>query len=301
MEKTNIRAYIAYVVICIIWGTTPLAIKIGVTDLPPLLFAGLRWIPAGIIFTIILKLKKYEFPPLEEVKHIAVAGLCLLGVGNGMLVICEQWVPSGIASLMITTMPFWVILMEAMAPKGIRINLSSVSGLVLGVLGILLILKDDLSFDNGNQWFLIGIIGLTFGMMFWSFGSIYSKYKKIKTHPLMSAAIQMLIAGSAQTILGIILGEHNEFVFTSDSFYAYLYLVLVASIIGYGSYIYAINHLPVSFVTTYTYVNPIIALLLGWAVLNETLNIFIGISALIILLGVFLVRKGSLNQPKKAN
>ena len=108
----------------------------------------------------------------------------------------------------------------------------------------------------------------------------------------MSAAVQMLIAGVAQTVIGLIIGEAAEFSFTTESFYAFLYLAFVGSILGYGSYIYAISHLPVSFVTTYAYVNTVIALLLGRLILDEPLNAFISISAMMILTGIYLVKKG---------
>ena len=127
----------------------------------------------------------------------------------------------------------------------------------------------------------------------WALGSGFSKYKKIDLHPLMSAATQMIIAGVAQAVLGLLLGEASVFNLTGNGLWAFIYLTLVGSIFGYGSYIYAISHLPLSFVSTYANINPVIALFLGWLVLDERLDFVILISAVIIIAGVLLVKQGS--------
>ena len=127
----------------------------------------------------------------------------------------------------------------------------------------------------------------------WSLGSIYSKYKKISVHPMMGASIQMLIAGALQTLLGLILGEHNNFHLTQNGFLSIAYLAVFGSIFGYASYIYAIQHLPLSLVSTYAYINPIIALILGWYILNEDLSINILFAAALIFSGVMMVQRGN--------
>ncbi|MBI9072034.1 MAG: EamA family transporter [Melioribacteraceae bacterium] len=292
--KKNYKAYIAWLLLCIIWGTTYLAIKVGVSDLPPLLFAGFRWLIAGPIFLIILYFRKVELPRLKDLKQIAIVGICLLGFGNGLVVTAEQWLPSGLTSLMFSTLPFWVVLGESLVPEGIKINLKIVSGLVLGLSGVIIVIWKDLNLNQFEVSYYWGFIAALGAMLFWAFGSVYSKYKAVKINPLMSASIQMIIAGVAQTVLGLSLGEFAEFSFTTESLYAFLYLVFVASIFGYGSYIYAISQLPVSFVSTYSYINPIIALILGWFVLDEPLSIEILFAAVVILLGVYLVKMGSI-------
>jgi drug/metabolite transporter (DMT)-like permease len=135
----------------------------------------------------------------------------------------------------------------------------------------------------------------------WSFGTVYSKYKKVTVHPLMSAAVQMLIAGTAQALLGLFLGEGAHVSFHSDGIISFFYLVLAGSIFGYGSYIYAIEHLPLSLVSTYAYINPVIALFLGWLVLDEELNLTIMIAAIVIILGVIIVKRGAKKQRLSIN
>ena len=298
MIKENLKAYLAYISVCFFWGTTYLAIKIGVTHLPPFLFAGLRWLAAGSIFLTYQLIRGKKLPSFKDILNLAVVGICLIGIGNGLLTFAEQWVPSGIASLFITTIPFWIVGMEATLPSGPKLNLRIVLGLILGLIGVFLIL--------GHNWksmftgsYLIGIIGLFVVVLSWAFGSVYSKYRNVKTDPLLGAAIQMVIAGLAQTIVGLILGEGSRFVFNEQSFLAFTYLLFFGAIVGYSSYIYALTHLPLSFVSTYAYVNPVIALVLGWIVLGEEMSLLIVIGAVIIFTGVAIVKSGAYQQRKK--
>jgi len=293
----NRRAYLAWVAICIIWGTTYLAIRIGVEDLPPMLFAGFRWMIAGPMFLGILLLRKFKLPKRKELLPILIIGISLLGITNGLVVVAEQWIPSGVTALLITTLPFWVVVIELGYLRKNRFNLKVIGGMLMCTFGVSLIFYDDLEsmlhVDN-----LLGMLCILIAMISWAGGSLYSQNRKLSVHPLMSASIQMIFAGLAQTIIGLSIGELSEFVFTSESLAAFTYLIFVASIFGFGSYIYAIEHLPVSFVTTYAYINPIIALILGALVLDEKLDIIIGASAAIILAGVWLVQSGTKNAGK---
>lgn len=293
-KQKNLTALLALFSIYIVWGTTYLAIRIGVKDLPPVLFTGFRWLAAGPILFFILLLKKYSLPKKSDFKHLAIIGLLLLGGGNGFVVFAEQWVPSGLTALLITTVPFWVVGLESFYPVRKKVDRKIILGLILGLIGVLLIFGGDLTkiFDPS---YLIGVVGLMFAVFLWSLGTLYSKHKKVSVHPLMGAAIQMIIAGIVITLFGLIIGEGNSFNFSHESFLAYLYLVVFGSLVGYGSYIYAISHLPLSLVSTYAYVNPIIALFLGWLVLDEPINIWIVVASVVILVGVTLIKQGSEN------
>lgn len=291
-ENNQLKAYLAWGTICIIWGTTYLAIKIGVSDLPPFLFAGFRWIIAGPLFISILFIKKYKLPTFKDIKHLAVVGILLLGFGNGLVVVGEQWLPSGLTSLLITTLPFWIVGIESFVPKGPKLNLTVVLGLLTGLVGVSVIFSENLT-DIWNAEYFPGVISLLTAMAAWGSGTVYSKYNKVSVHPIMGAAVQMVIAGVLQILLGLSLGEWEKFYFTTESFLAFSYLTFVASILGYGSYMYAVSHLPISFVSTYTYINPVIALTLGWLVLDETISLEIIIGAVVIFGGVALVRRGA--------
>lgn len=292
MNNPKFKSYLAYISICIVWGTTYLAIRVGVEDLPPWLFAGFRWTAAGLFFMTILRLKKFKFPDKSELFPIMVVGVLLLGVANGLVVVAEQWLPSGLTALLITTIPLIITVIELIFTKGKSYNIFIVLGLLAGSLGIYMILGGSLD-DIIEGDYIYGVIAIFFGVTAWSIGSVYSKYKKLKSHPLMSAAIQMFTAGVLQTSLGFVLGEWENFYFTPESLGAYLYLLFVGSLFGYAAYIYAISELPVSFVATYAYINPVIALFVGWLFLDEVLTLNLITAALVILFGVFLVNRGN--------
>ncbi len=292
MPKENLRAYLAWAAICLIWGTTYLAIRIGVHDFPPVLFAGLRWIIAGPILILILRLRGYKLPTLKDIKHLAVVGILLLGFGNGMVVFAEQWVPSGLTALLISTDPLWIVGIESLLPGGPKLNFKIVIGVLLGLAGVILIFGSNLTAVWDIQY-VLGILALMVCVLAWSSGTLYSKYKKVSVHPLMGAAVQMTIAGTGLSLLGVIIGEPSYLHLTQNGALSFLYLLIFGSFIAYGSYIYAVANLPVAFVSTYAYINPVIALFLGWVILDENLNYLMIIGAIVILIGVYTVKKGS--------
>lgn len=277
-----------------------MAIRVGVEHIPPMLFAGIRWIVAGTIFVTLLKFLGKTFPPKKDLIHIAIMSIAMLGFGNGLVVVGEQYISSGLAALLITTVPFWVVGMESFTSYRPKINKKIISGLLIGLIGIIFIFGGDWN-DLFNTKYLLGVLSIFGAVVAWSFGTVYSKYKRVNTHPLISASIQMLIAGVAQTVLGIVLGEVSQISFDSSGLLALGYLIIFGSIFGYGSYIYAIEHLPLSLVSTYAYINPVIAVLLGWMFLDEKLNSFIGIGAVVIILGVILVKQGAKQQAAQKN
>ncbi len=297
MKRSEMLAYAAWISICIVWGTTYLAIRIGVQELPPMLFAGLRWLAAALIFLFILFLRSKKIPPRKEIIHNAIVGTLLLGIGNGFVVIGEQWIPSGLTSLIITTLPFWMVAFDSMLPSGGKLNSKIISGMALGFIGVLLILWQDLG-NLSDTSYLGGMLIITLGVISWTGGSVFTKYNKNKGNPFTGACIQMLTAGFLQTIIGASLGEFAVIHFTTNGVLALLYLIFFGSFLGYAAYIYAIDHLPVSLVSTYAFINPVIALLLGWLVLNEDLNLKIIAAAAVILGGVLLVKKGNVIQKR---
>jgi len=291
-KEKNVAAYIAWIFICIIWGTTYLAIRIGVKDISPALFTGLRWIAAGPVLFIILILKGYKLPPKEDLLHLSIMGIAMIGIGNGLLVFAEKYIPSGIAALVVTTVPFWMVGFDSFLPQGKKINWMILSGLVLGLFGVILIFSGNLNILL-NHDYLVGIAGLMVSMAGWTFGTLYSKHKKLSVNPLMGASVQMIIAGTIVTLVAVSLGEFSSIKFTHNGLIAFLYLVIVGSILSYPAYVYAVVHLPVSLVSTYAYINPLIALFLGWLVLSEEISTSIVFAAVVILAGVTLVKKGS--------
>ncbi|HWR91675.1 MAG TPA: EamA family transporter, partial [Desulfobacterales bacterium] len=243
-------------------------------------------------FIAFLMWRGRPLPRAGELIHLAVVGLCLIGFGNGLVVFAEQWIPSGLAALLITTVPFFLVGMESLLPQGPRLNATILAGLIMGLAGVCLIFGEDIRYlaDPDN---LAGVVGLLGAVVFWSIGSLYSKYVKVGVHPLMGASIQMLIAGIVLSGIGVAIGELPRLDFEINGLLSLAYLVVIGSLVGYSSYIYVIAKLPLSLVSTYAYINPIIALFLGWVVLDEKLNFQIAAAAAVILLGVFIVKQGT--------
>lgn len=289
-DRELIKAYFAWAAVSIFWGTTYLAIRIGVEVLPPALFAGIRFLIAGLILIPILLLKGYSLPSKKDLIPISITGILLLTVANGTVVWSEQWVSSSLAALIIASIPFFMVGMEALMPNGEKLSLKKGLGILVGFCGIFLLLWPDIK-GAINSAYLKGIMGLVIAIIAWAAGSIYSKHRDIKTAPFMSAAFQMLIAGGVLTLIGMVKGELSQFTFDPKGIAALVYLMIFGSLIGYSAYIYALAKLPTATVSTYAYINPVIAVILGWLVLDERLDWIVALATVIILLGVLLVKK----------
>ncbi len=190
---TKTKAYIAWLAICIIWGTTYLVIRIGVQEMPPFLFSGLRWLTAAPIFFVILKINKIPLPSRKDLLPISIVAILLIGLGNGLVTFAEQWIPSGLTALLITTTPMLIVLYETFILKKVEFNVTILLGILIGLGGILLIFGSNVALLFEGKY-LFGIIAIFFGVNAWATGTIYSKHKKVDAHPLASAATQMLIA-----------------------------------------------------------------------------------------------------------
>lgn len=290
MEKDEaVKAYAAWAAVCFFWGTTYLGIRIGVQHLPPALFAGMRWLVSGLIFLAYLKLKGVPWPNLREIANMAVVGICLLVVANGTVVWAEQWVPSGLTALIVSTLPIWMAGIESLLPTGTRLTVRKVLGIFVGFLGIVVLFYPDLKQSMDNAY-LKGIIALFLAPCAWASGSLFSKYNPISCDILMSAAMQMLIAGLVFIVIGLGLGEASRFHPNLPGIGAIAYLIVFGSLIGYGSYIYALAKLPAAKVALFAYINPVIAVLLGWLILDERLDIYVAAATVLVLSGVLLVK-----------
>jgi drug/metabolite transporter (DMT)-like permease len=192
--------------------------------------------------------------------------------------------------LLVATSPFWVVGLERIIPTGERANLRTVIGLVLGFIGLVLLVAPHLSGTSVHGYYLLGAAAIQLGCLSWSAGSVYSKHHSSDISPFMAAAIQMLIAGIALTIIGSVIGEWRTLHFSPRSFSAFVYLIVFGSIVAFGSYTYVIQKLPLTLVSVYSYINPVIAVLLGWLILSEPLGLRVIIAMTIILAAVALVK-----------
>ena len=262
------KALIAYLVVCIFWGSTYLAIKVGVTELPPFLFAGLRFMVAGLILATMARVLGDSFPRRTDWRTLAIVGVLLLAGGNAFVVWSEQYIGSGIASIFVVTVAMWTALFDAIIPGGQSVlNWRVVAGLALGFLGTLLLVgatpAEILAADKR------GPLALTMASASWSLGTVYAKRHPTQSSPYMGAAFQMIVGGGTVALVGTILGEWPAWHLSPRGIGAIAYLVVFGSILGYSAYTYALRHAPATIVGTYAYVNPVIAVLLGWLLLRE--------------------------------
>ncbi len=303
-------AYFAWGAVCLIWGTTYLGIRVSLESIPPALMGGIRWIVAGSLLTAYLVARGSRLPPVSQWGSIALLGFLMLGLGNGGVVFAEQFVPSGLAAVLVATAPFWMAAVEACLPDGERLRKSVVVGLVIGFSGIVLLVWPDLTFGSAGsgsflagRGFLAGVVALQIASIGWSIGSSYSKRHgrraaaaASQTHSngmdeiLGTTAYQMLAGGLMMTAAGTALGEWSEIFFTTRTTVAIFYLSTVGALGGFVAYAYALRHLPVSFVSLYAYINPVIAVALGVFFLHEPFTWRMGIAAALVFAGVAVVR-----------
>jgi drug/metabolite transporter (DMT)-like permease len=299
LSKDLIKAYIAWGNVCLFWGSTYLAIRIGVAVFPPALFIGIRFVIAGLIFFAFLKLKGFATPGRKEVFDSVIVGVMLLVLGNAVVVWAEQWLESGLAALIIATVPFWMVGFEAALPGGDKLTLRKIAGIILGFMGLVHLLGPDLKAGFDPNFFK-AILALFFAACSWAAGSIFSKHRNLKTDPLMAATIQMISAGIILIFMGAFFGEFKRLVFNWQGLAAMAYLIVFGSLIGYSSFIYALSKLPVAKFSMYAYINPVIAVILGWLILDERFDWVMITSTIVVISGVILVKTEPAAKPADA-
>lgn len=292
--KEHKLIWAAYIAVCVFWGSTYLAIRIGVQELPPLLFAGVRFLIAGGIILGYAALRNLPYPSrLKDFKAYSLIGLLLIFGGNGMVVFAEQWVHSGIASLLVATVPLFMALIEYFFVRKERLSWKGWVGLLLGFAGVgILVMADDLT-SAVNP---LGALLLILACLSWAAGSVYSKTVVKPTGSVVThIGIQMLAGGIALTLSGLLAGEASRFHLSLRGAGAMIYLIIFGSLIGYSAYVYLLQKWPAARVGTYAYVNPVIAVLLGALILGEKLTPSILGATAVILLGVLLVQTSKIS------
>lgn len=296
--KSNLKAYIALAIVCIFWGTTYLALRIGVLGFPPFLFSGIRQVAAGVLLFIAMAIMgKIEKLSWSDIGKQALPGILLITLGNGIIGWAELYIPSGLAALIVSVMPIYVVVLNVISGKEQKqFNWKIIAGFVLGCAGIILIFKDNLA-DLGRPEYLWGILASFGACLFWAIGSIYLKSNTFRTSAYSNAAIQFTSGGLGCFVFSLIFDDYSQLSsITSDSLWALLYLTLVGSLLAYMSYLYAIKHLPIVLVSTYAYVNPVIAILLGVVILSEKITMITVLALAATLYGVYLINKGYRDQ-----
>jgi drug/metabolite transporter (DMT)-like permease len=293
MSRERLLAWGAFATVCLVWGTTYLGIRIAIETIPTFLLTGMRFTVAGSVLLAICRLAGQPLPRRRsDWLNLALIGFLLVGVGNVAVVWAEHTIPSGFAALLVATAPFWMAIIECFRPSGERLTRRKTIGMIVGFIGVAFLVAPDFSPSTFNRGFALGVVVLQIGSICWNLGSVRSKYHPIAAPPLVSAAVQMLSGGIICGLIGLAIGELPLLRFTPRSFGALLYLTIAGSIIAYGAYVYALSKLRTSTLSLYAYVNPVVAVILGWLILDEPLGVRAMVAMAVILSGVALVQSG---------
>lgn len=291
-KNNHLIAYLALGAVCIIWGTTYLALRVGVTQFPPFLFSVLRFLAAGpILIGVMLTFGKASLPPGKVIFHQAVGGLLMITMGVGVVGWAEMYVSSGLAAIICSIMPVYVVLINLVASPEERPTFPIFLGLAIGTAGIIMIFGEHLS-DFSNEHYRWGITLIFMSSLNWAFGSVWIKKKNQESNPFVNAGLQMLFGGIFLIPLSLLFDDYSTIHWSAEIVGALSYLTLVGSVAAYACYSYAIKKLPVTLVSLYAYINPIVAVLLGWVILGEKLNLRIFLAILVTIAGIYIVNRG---------
>ena len=275
---------------CISWGTTFLATRVAIESIPPFAMAGPRHVIAGIIIAAVLRARGVPLPSRDTWGGHALLGLLMIGMGNGCLVWAQQFIPSGVAAVLVSVIPFWMIGVETFMPQGEPILKRQVIGLVLGFFGIMLLTTSSMNGSAPTPQIVLGVIMTQLSCLGWAVGSAYAKRHKREENLFAATAVQITFGGAILMIVATITGEWGGIAPTPRSLFAVLYLVVVGTFVGYVCYVYALKHLPVSIVSLYAYVNPVIAVILGSLLLKERFAPRMAVAIVIIFAAMLIVR-----------
>ena len=282
---------LAFAAVYVVWGSTYLAIRVAVETLPPFLSAGVRFLIAGGVLFAFLIARGFSKPSPDQWRHAMVTGALLLVGGNGLVMWAERSINSGFTALLIALTPVWFALLDWLRPQGVRPQLKTVIGIIIGFVGVIQLVNGRATTAlNANQWWsALAILGAGFC---WASGSLYSKYTRNSATPWMNAAAQMICGGAGLLLAGVVLGEpfRTDWARISGRSLAALgYLIVFGSWIGFSAYVYLLKVSTPTRVSTYAYVNPVIAVFLGWALLGESITAHMLWGALVILVGVITI------------
>ncbi|HKV85585.1 MAG TPA: EamA family transporter [Ktedonobacterales bacterium] len=269
---SRVKVLSAFAIVYVIWGSTYLAISFGVKTLPPFLFAATRFLLAGAILYVFARRRGAPRPTRIHWRSALIIGGLLLVGGNGLLVFAERTVPSGIAALIVSTSPIWMALLDWIRPGGARPRFPVIVGLVIGFGGVALLIGPNALHGHLP---LAGALIVVAGSLGWAAGSVYSRYAPFPKEPLLGSGIEMLAGGALLVVLSLATGEMGQVhlrAVSTRSVLALVYLILFGSIVAFSAYTWLLRNVALSRVSTYAYVNPVVAVLLGWAFNGESVG-----------------------------
>lgn len=306
MERPpKIAILAAFAALYLIWGSTYLGILFAIQSIPPFLMAGVRFFLAGIIMFAIARFQGAPKPDPATWRDAFIVGACLLLFGNGGVTVAEKWVPTGLAALLVATVPIYIALLGWITGSAPRPTPMVWLGLIGGFVGVGLLVGSALtnSSESPNEHLALGMAILLFGSLVWSAGSLYSRRSRNAPSPFLAAGQQMLCGGALLILTGVAFGEYRGFdprQITMPSATAFVYLVLIGSLVGFPAYIFLLRHCDPAKVATYAYINPIVAVLLGTAFAGETLTMRTVLGAGLIIGSVAVVITAQQMTPKTA-
>lgn len=288
------KILLAFAAVYVVWGSTYLAIRIGVQSLPPVLFAGARFDIAGLLLLAYAWMQGARLPnTAADWGRIALISVLMLVAANGLVVWSEQWVESNQAALIVATSALWMAGLGTLGARGEPLKPLALAGLLLGFAGVAVLVGKGLGSHLAPP---LAYVALGVSPLTWAMGSVYARRHPVSCPPLMSAALQMCIAGVFQTVFGLALGELPRWNWDPSAMAALGYLIVFGSCVAYGAYLFLVHEVPPAVLSTYAYVNPAVAVLLGWLILDEHLQPLQLLGTAVILLGVVLVTLASLKK-----
>jgi len=291
MKQQNLKTLLAFGAIYIIWGSTYLATRYAIETIPPLMMIGIRSLTAGIILYLLSRFKSKEKIKGENILPLVTLGAMFFMLGHGLLAWAQQYVPSGMAAVLVSVEPLWIIGIEWFFLKDTRVKLRGIVGLILGFSGIVYLIASTTASTASNNNFLASalIVACTLS---WGGGAVYSRVANVPKSPMLSSGMELIFGGILVLITSFIIGEPSQFHLsqvTLKSFFGLIYLIIFGSVIAFSAYVWLLGNTSATRISTHTYVNPIIAVFLGWLIANEQITIALIIAAAIIIISVYLV------------
>ncbi len=284
---------LAFVAIYVVWGSTYLAIRYAVETIPPLIVAGVRHVIAGSVLLAWAWSRGYR-PSWREWRASLVLGILYFAIGHGSLHWAETVVPSGLAALLIASEPIWIALIAALISHGERLSGRTLGGLALGLLGVGLLMRDE--GGPGHHALLVGSIAILVGTLSWSIGVFFSRTKHLPSNVAARAGMPEIMGAGLLFVVAALTGEVSQLhvsAISSRSAWSLIYLITFGSIVAFTAYTWLLDHTSPTLVSTHTYVNPVIAVLLGWLWANEVIDLRVVLAGILTLLAVFLISRGT--------
>ncbi|MGD9558032.1 MAG: EamA family transporter [Mangrovibacterium sp.] len=295
----RLKIVLSFAAIYIVWGSTYMAIMVALRSFPPFLLAGLRFLTAGLIMFGWCWFRKEKMPTLHDVFKLSVTGILLLFFGTGAVVWVEQYITSSLASIVISTVPIWFVVLDKPQWSFHLSNKMILLGLIMGFAGVILLLGDrSLMKSDDKSIELLSFFILLGGTLMWATGSLFSRYYPANGSPILKASIQMIAAGILAILTGAFTGELSRVEsssVTGESLFAMIYLITMGSMVAYLAYTWLIQVSRPSLVGTYAYVNPLVAVLLGWLILGEQVTSRQIVALFVILSGIFIINASKFN------